>query len=96
MKGFFNGLHDRHKRTENWLAVSPEEEKALLSPRRTNGGHHGDHDLYCRQSSSHLVNDSKLKTHELAVTINSNLHHLMILRAPEAIQATLKNIVEEN
>ncbi len=43
-----------------------------------------------------LVNDSKLKTHELAVTINSNLHHLMILRAPEAIQATLENIVEEN
>ena len=29
-----------------------------------------------------LVNDSKLKTQELAVTINSTLHHLMILRAP--------------
>jgi cell division protein FtsX len=43
-----------------------------------------------------LVNDSKLKTHELAVTINSNLHHLMILRAPEAIQDTLEKIVEEN
>lgn len=43
-----------------------------------------------------LVNDSKLKTHELAVTINSNLNHLMILRAPKAIQATLENIVEEN
>ena len=43
-----------------------------------------------------LVNDSKLKTHELAVTINSNLHHLMILRAPKAIQATLENIVDEN
>ena len=42
-----------------------------------------------------LVNDSKLKTHELAVTINSNLHYLMILRAPEAIQDTLENIVEE-
>jgi diguanylate cyclase (GGDEF)-like protein len=43
-----------------------------------------------------LINDSKLKTHELAVTINSNLHHLMILRAPEAIQDTLEKIVEEN
>ena len=43
-----------------------------------------------------LVNDSKLKTQELAITINSNLHHLMILRAPEAIQDTLNNIVEEN
>jgi diguanylate cyclase (GGDEF)-like protein len=43
-----------------------------------------------------LVNDSKLKTHELAVTINSNLRHLMILRAPEAIQDTLEKIVSEN
>ena len=43
-----------------------------------------------------LVNDSKLKTQELAITINSNLHHLMILRAPEAIQDTLEHIVEEN
>lgn len=43
-----------------------------------------------------LVDESKLKTQELAVTINSNLHHLMILRAPEAIQDTLVNIVEEN
>ena len=43
-----------------------------------------------------LVNDSKVKTHELAVTINSNLHHLMILRAPEAIQDTLEKIVAQN
>ena len=35
-----------------------------------------------------LVNDSKLKTQELAVTINSNLRHLMILRSPQAIQDT--------
>ena len=38
-----------------------------------------------------LVNDSKLKTYEFAVTINSNLHHLIILRAPEATQATILN-----
>ena len=43
-----------------------------------------------------LVNDSKLNTQELAVTISSNLHHLMILRAPEAIQDTLEHVVEEN
>jgi len=43
-----------------------------------------------------LVNDSKIKTKELAVTIDSNLHHLMILRAPDAIQKTLEKIVEEN
>lgn len=43
-----------------------------------------------------LTKDSKLKTQELAVTINSNLHHLMILRAPEAIQDTLEKIAAEN
>ncbi len=43
-----------------------------------------------------MVEDSKNKTHELAVTIDSNLHHLMILRAPAAIQDTLEKIVEEN
>ncbi len=36
-----------------------------------------------------LVNDSKAKTQELAVTIDANLHHLMLLRAPDAIQDTL-------
>jgi len=43
-----------------------------------------------------LVKDSKITTKELAVTIDSNLHHLMILRAPDAIQKTLEKIVEEN
>ena len=43
-----------------------------------------------------LVDDSKTKTKELAVTIDSTLHHLMILRAPEAIQSTLEKIVAEN
>ncbi|MCK4507367.1 MAG: diguanylate cyclase [Desulfuromonadales bacterium] len=43
-----------------------------------------------------LVNDSKIRTKELAVTIDSSLHHLMILRAPDAIQKTLEKIVEEN
>lgn len=43
-----------------------------------------------------LVSDSKITTKELAVTIDSNLHHLMILRAPGAIQKTLEKIVEEN
>jgi diguanylate cyclase (GGDEF)-like protein len=43
-----------------------------------------------------LVDDSKLKTRELAVTINSNLHHLMILRSTEAIQDTLEDVVKEN
>lgn len=43
-----------------------------------------------------LVNDSEIRTKELAVTIDSNLHHLMILRAPDAIQKTLEKIVEEN
>ncbi len=43
-----------------------------------------------------LVNDSKLKTRELAVTIDANLHHLMILRAPEAIQETLEILVAKN
>ena len=43
-----------------------------------------------------LVSDSKVTTKELAVTIDSNLHHLMILRAPDAIQKTLEKIVEEN
>ena len=43
-----------------------------------------------------LVSDSKTTTKELAVTIDSNLHHLMILRAPDAIQKTLEKIVEEN
>ena len=46
--------------------------------------------------SDTLVRDSKVKTQELAVTINANLHHLMILRAPEAIQKTLEEIVKEN
>ena len=45
---------------------------------------------------STLVSDSKIKTKELAVTIDSTLHHLMILRAPEAIQSTLEKIVAEN
>lgn len=43
-----------------------------------------------------LVDDSKIKTNELAVTIDSNLHHLMILRAPEAIQDTLEKVAAEN
>ncbi len=43
-----------------------------------------------------LVNESKITTKELAVTIDSNLHHLMILRAPDAIQKTLEKIVVEN
>jgi diguanylate cyclase (GGDEF)-like protein len=43
-----------------------------------------------------LIHDSKVKTKELAVTIDSNLHQLMILRAPDAIQNTLEKIVEEN
>ncbi len=43
-----------------------------------------------------LTKDSKLKTRELAITIDSNLHHLMILRAPEAIQDTLDKIAAEN
>ena len=43
-----------------------------------------------------LVSDSKITTKELAVTIDSNLHHMMILRAPDAIQKTLEKIVEEN
>lgn len=45
---------------------------------------------------STLVNDSKIKTKELSVTIDSTLHHLMILRNPEAIQDTLEKIVDEN
>ena len=43
-----------------------------------------------------LVADSSVKTKELAVTIESNLHHLMVLRAPEAIQKTLERVAEEN
>ncbi len=43
-----------------------------------------------------LVNDSKTKTQELAVTIDANLHHLMILRSPDAIQDTLEKLVEKN
>jgi len=43
-----------------------------------------------------LLEESKLRTQELAVTIDSNLHHLMILRAPEAIQKTLEKVVAEN
>lgn len=43
-----------------------------------------------------LVDDSELKTRELAVTISSNLYHLMILRAPDAIQDTLEKVVKEN
>ena len=43
-----------------------------------------------------LVNDSKVKTRELAVTINTTLNQLMILRAPEAIQETLETMVAEN
>jgi len=43
-----------------------------------------------------LVRDSTITTKELAVTIDSNLHHLMILRAPDAIQKTLEKIVAEN
>jgi diguanylate cyclase (GGDEF)-like protein len=43
-----------------------------------------------------LINESKIKTRELAVTIDSNLRHLMLLRAPEAIQDTLEKIVEGN
>ena len=43
-----------------------------------------------------LVNDSKVKTRELAVTINTTLNQLMLLRAPEAIQETLETMVAEN
>jgi len=43
-----------------------------------------------------LINDSKIKTQELAVTIDANLHHLMILRSPNAIQETLEKLVEKN
>ena len=43
-----------------------------------------------------LVADSEAKTQELAVTVDSNLHHLMILRAPEAIQNTLERLAEDN
>ncbi len=43
-----------------------------------------------------LVNDSKVKTRELAVTINTTLNQLMLLRAPEAIQETLETMVTEN
>lgn len=43
-----------------------------------------------------LVNDSKVKTHELAVTVKSTLKQLMLLRAPGAIQETLETLVVEN
>jgi len=43
-----------------------------------------------------LIEDSRQKTHELAVTIDSNLHHMMILRARDAIQKTLEHMVETN
>jgi diguanylate cyclase (GGDEF)-like protein len=43
-----------------------------------------------------LVNDSKAKTQELAVTINSTLKQMMISRTPEAIQETLTEVVSKN
>lgn len=49
-----------------------------------------------RKLQKSLINDSKVKTQELADTIDANLHHLMILRAPEAIQNTLEHLVEQN
>lgn len=43
-----------------------------------------------------LVDDSRDKTRELAVTIEANLHHLMLLRAPDQIQETLEMLVAKN
>ena len=43
-----------------------------------------------------LIADSKSKTQELAVTIDANLHHMMILQARDSIQKTLEHLVEEN
>ena len=45
---------------------------------------------------SALVDDSRDKTIEIATTINSNLHHLMILRSPKALQETLMKVVEKS
>lgn len=45
---------------------------------------------------SALISDSKVKTQELAATVNSNLHQLMILQAPEAIQETIVDLAAKN
>lgn len=45
---------------------------------------------------SAMVEDSKTKTEEIAGTINANLHHLMILREPGALQDTLEKVVEQS
>ena len=43
-----------------------------------------------------MVEDSRAKTEEIAGTINANLHHLMILRAPGVLQDTLEKVVQES
>jgi diguanylate cyclase (GGDEF)-like protein len=45
---------------------------------------------------SALVDDSRAKTEEIAETVNANLHHLMILRAPGVLQDTLEKMVDES
>ncbi|PLX99329.1 MAG: hypothetical protein C0623_09655 [Desulfuromonas sp.] len=45
---------------------------------------------------SALVEDSRDKTVEIATTINANLHHLMILRSPGALQDTLQKVADQS
>jgi diguanylate cyclase (GGDEF)-like protein len=45
---------------------------------------------------SALIEDSRTKSEEIAATVNANLHHLMILRAPGVLQDTLEMVVNES
>lgn len=43
-----------------------------------------------------LEDDSRIKTQELATSILTSLHHLMLMQAPEVIQETLEKTVENS
>lgn len=43
-----------------------------------------------------LVSDSKLKTRELAIAIETNLEQLMLQNSPDAIQGSLEHLAREN